>query len=299
MTPLAGLLLLLASVALLLVALPAFLRARARQRLYVGAAEEARAGRAHPGWVGPLLSRAGFRRRGASALFVASALGALVLAAAAAFTWLGTDLGETLAAGVGVVPGPAGALMALVLQAGPLILFLAIALAPWLVVRAARRARVAAIEQDLPASLELLSTLGEAGFGFDAAVDRLLASQPARQPLVQELRFYQRDALAGMPRVDALRRMAERVGVPAVSVLATALVQAEQMGSSLAGVLRTQAEDLRNLRRERALAQAEALEVKLVFPLVICFLPGLFVAAAGPAFYQFVQLIDRIARGGG
>jgi len=70
------------------------------------------------------------------------------------------------------------------------------------------------------------------------------------------------------------------------------------MGSSLGGVLRTQADDLRNLRRERALAEAESLEVKLVFPLVICFLPGIFVAAAGPAFYQFVQLIDRIVREG-
>ena len=63
-------------------------------------------------------------------------------------------------------------------------------------------------------------------------------------------------------------------------------------------MLRTQSEDLRQFRRERALAKAEALEVKLVFPLVLCFLPGLFVAVVGPSFYQFVQLIDRILRGG-
>lgn len=296
MSPLLGLLLLLTSVALALVAVPWLLRERARGRLYAG---ETQTGRGRPRGLARWLVRAGFRRRRAPAVFVACCVGALALAGVAVLLWLGAGLGELLVAGVGVVPGPAGALMALVLQAGPLILFASLALAPWLLVRSARRARVTAIEQDLPVSLELLATLGEAGFGFDAAVDRLVASQPAGQPLVGELRLYQRDALAGMPRIEALRRLAERVDIPAMTVLATALIQSEQMGSSLAGVLRTQAEDLRNLRRERALAQAESLEVKLVFPLVICFLPGLFVAAAGPAFYQFVQLIDRIARGGG
>lgn len=298
MSPLAGLLLLAASTALALVAVPWLLRARARGRLYSGRPEETTP-RRDSGGLGRWLVRAGFRRRGAPTTFVASALCALALAGFASLLWMGTGLGENLAAGAGDIPGPAGALMALVLRAGPLILFLGIALAPWLLVRGARRRRVAEIEQDLPVALELMATLGEAGFGFDAAVDRLLTSQPVRQPLASELRLYQRDALAGMARTEALRRMAWRVEVPAMTVLSTALIQAEQMGASLAGVLRTQAEDLRNLRRERALAQAEALEVKLVFPLVICFLPGLFVAAAGPAFHQFVQLIDRIARGGG
>jgi len=290
-----GVLLVALAVALFGVGVPALLRARARQRLYPDAEEGAREG---PGRLRHWLSRAGFRRRGAPVAFVVTCIGAVTLASGATFLWLETNLGESLAQGVGVVPGPAGALTALVLQAGPLIVFLVLALAPWLVVRSARRSRVAAIEQDLPVTLELLATLGSAGFGFDAAVDRLLASQPARRPLVEELRFYQRDALAGMPRVEAFRRLSERVDVPAVTVLATALAQAEEMGSSLGGVLRTQADDLRNLRRERALAEAESLEVKLVFPLVICFLPGIFVAAAGPAFYQFVQLIDRIVREG-
>jgi len=290
-----GVLLVALAATLFGVGVPALLRARARQRLYADAVERAREG---SGRLRHWLSRAGFRRRGAPVAFVVACIGALTLASGATFLWLGADLGESLAEGVGVFPGPAGALTALVLQAGPLIVFLVLALAPWLVVRSARRSRVAAIEQDLPVTLELLATLGSAGLGFDAAVDRLLASQPARRPLVEELRFYQRDALAGTPRVEAFRRMAERVDVPAVTVLATALAQAEEMGSSLGGVLRTQADDLRNLRRERALAEAESLEVKLVFPLVICFLPGIFVAAAGPAFYQFVQLIDRIVREG-
>ena len=296
MTPLLGLLLLLASVVIALVAVPWLLRERARGRLYT---EAPRSTRARPRGLARWLVRAGFRRRRAPAVFIASCVTTLALAGTTVLLWLSAGLGDLLVEGVGVLPGPAGALFALVLRSGPIIVFLGLALSPWLVVRAARRARVAGIEQDLSVSLELLATLAEAGFGFDAAVDRLLSSQPSEQPLVEELRLYQRDALAGMPRTEALRRMAERIDIPAMTILATALIQSEQMGSSVAGVLRTQAEDVRNLRRERALAVAEALEVKLVFPLVICFLPGLFVAAAGPAFYQFVQLIDRIARTGG
>jgi hypothetical protein len=61
-------------------------------------------------------------------------------------------------------------------------------------------------------------------------------------------------------------------------------------------VLRRQAEDQRNRRRERATAFAMALPVKLLFPLVICFLPGLFVATLGPTFYQFFQAADGILR---
>jgi len=299
MSPVLGLCLLLLSVALALGVVPWLLRERARARLHGAPTGEAAGGRGRPRGLTRWLVRAGFRGRRTPAWLIGSGAVALALAIGAVLLWEGAGWADSLVSGVGVVPGPAGALMALVLRAGPVIVFASLALAPWLVVRAARRARVAAVEQDLPVSLELLATLGEAGFGFDAAVERLLTSQPAGRPLVEELRQYQRDTLAGMSRSEALRRLAERVDVPAMTILATALVQAEQMGSSVAGVLRTQAEDLRNLRRERALARAEALEVKLVFPLVICFLPGLFVAAAGPAFYQFVQLIDRIARQGG
>jgi len=77
------------------------------------------------------------------------------------------------------------------------------------------------------------------------------------------------------------------------------LVQAEQVGSGISEVLRRQADDLRNRRRERALALANALPVKLLFPLVICFLPGLFVATLGPTFYQFFQFADAVIQNRG
>lgn len=295
--PAIGFVLLLASAVLLLAAAARLSRARARRRLFDGAEAKAASSSRVRG-LARWLAVAGFRRGDAPALFVAATAGAVCLAGVAASVWLGTGMGAYLASGLGFVPGPAGALLALIIEGAPALMLLGLAAAPWLFVRGARRARREAIEQDLPTNLELLATLSEAGFGFDAAIDRLLDSQPPRRPLVGEFRLYQRDARAGMPRSAALRRLAERTDVPAMTVLTSALMQAEQVGASISGVLRTQADDLRNLRRERALAQAEALEVKLVFPLVICFLPGLFVAAAGPAFYQFVQLIDRILRSG-
>lgn len=273
-------------------------RLRARSRLY----DDGGAGSAlptRPGAIRRWLIRAGIRGRTATAVYLIALLAAFTLAAVAITLWFGLGLGAYFAEGLVIIPGPAGALLAAIVQGGPMLLVVGLAALPWLYVRNLRRTRVAAIEQDLPISLELLATLSEAGFGFDAAIDKLLEMQDRDRALVDELRQFQREVLAGTSRVEALRRMDQRVGVPAMTVLTAALVQAEQVGASTAGVLRTQAEDLRSLRRERALAQAEALEVKLVFPLVICFLPGLFVAAVGPPFYEFVKLIDGLIRSGG
>jgi tight adherence protein C len=148
------------------------------------------------------------------------------------------------------------------------------------------------VERDLPVTLELLATLAEAGLGFDAALDRILTSQPSYRVLVQEFRTFQAEVLAGRPRVDCLRRIARRLDVTAVTILISALVQAEQIGSGVAEVLRSQADDLRQRRRERAIEFSMALPVKLLFPLVICFLPGILLFTLGPAFYEFFRLAD-------
>ena len=95
-----------------------------------------------------------------------------------------------------------------------------------------------------------------------------------------------------------MRRLAGRLEVTPVNNTVAALVQAEEMGSGLADILRPLAEDLRQRRRERALAKAEALPEKLVFPLVIGFLPALLVWTLGPSFFQLVGTIDTIMKGG-
>lgn len=278
-------------------------RQRVRERLFAGAepatAPAAYSGAAEPdGVFARWLLLAGYPAPGAANMFLS--LTALTTCVGATLAWVvhRSGLADAAIRFASLVPGGVGDLVAPVLQVAPWIVLLMFAVTPWAVVSRARTARVAEVERDLPMALELLATLGEAGLGFDAALDRILEGQPPGRALADELKTYHRDALAGVPRVQALRGVARRLDVPSVSVLISALVQAEQIGSSLTEALRRQADDLRNRRRERALMKAEALPVKLVFPLVICFLPGIFVVTLGPAFYQFLQVADSALRGG-
>ncbi len=126
-----------------------------------------------------------------------------------------------------------------------------------------------------------------------------MRSQPAGRPLADEFRTFQLELLGGRPRVHCLRRLARRAEVTTFTAFVSALVQAEQVGGGVASVLRRQADDLRDRRREQFLARAMTLPVQLVFPLVICFLPGLFVFTLGPVFYQFFQFADAPMRNRG
>jgi tight adherence protein C len=114
--------------------------------------------------------------------------------------------------------------------------------------------------------------------------------------LALELRSYQADLLSGRTRVQSLRRLSDRLQMPVVATFVSALVQAEQLGMGIAAVLRRQADDIRDRRRERANAFALSLPVKRVIPLVVCFLPGLFVWVLGPFFVQLFQLADTFTR---
>jgi tight adherence protein C len=165
---------------------------------------------------------------------------------------------------------------------------------PWSIVNAARKRRVLAVEQDMPVTLDLLATMSETGLGFDSALTKVLESQRQDRPLVQELQTFQLETLGGISRVQCFRRLARRLEVQSMTIFVSALVQAEQVGAGFAKVLRTQADDLRNRRREDANMMAQALTVKLICPLVICFLPGIFVCTLGPIFLQFIKLADSV-----
>ena len=108
-------------------------------------------------------------------------------------------------------------------------------------------------------------------------------------PNASEFAAYRADLLGGASRIQALRRLASRLDVTRLNTFVSALVQSERLGAGLADTLRRQSEDLRNARRETALMRAQALPAKLVFPLVICFLPGVFVITLGPAFFAFLN----------
>ena len=144
--------------------------------------------------------------------------------------------------------------------------------------------------------LELLATLAEAGLGFDAALARIQESESGGRALNREFQIYQRDTLGGIPRLEALRKLAQRIDVTSVSIFISALVQADHIGASLSDTLRTQADDLRDRRKLRALLLAQALPVKLVFPLIACFLPGIFFSTLGPVLSQLVDVVDSVIR---
>ncbi len=239
---------------------------------------------------------AGYRQPVASAAFVAAMLLAIGLGLATVFAIRGAGLTNELFRNIALLPPGVGDLLVPIAYLAPWTVLLMLVLVPWLVVRRSRRQRVERVEQDLPISLELLATLSEAGLGFDAALARLLDSVAEDRPLAREFRTYQSDLLAGRTRVEALRRLARRLEVSSVTILVSALVQAEQMGSGIAQALRRQADDLRDRRRDRANAFAMALPIKRMFPLVICFMPGIFVWTLGPFFVQLFQFADTFIR---
>ena len=248
-------------------------------------------------WVTQWLARAGYRRPQATALFVTATLVCAGVGIVGGQVYRVTML-QTLVAMVVAMPGGVGEVLAAVLSVGHWILFVLITLVPTIVVRAARRARVRAVEQDLPLVLELFATMGEAGLGFDAALTKVIRSQGTQRPLIAEFVNFQFDMLAGIPRAQALRQLARRVDVASLTSFTSALVQAEEVGASLSDTLRHQANDLRLRRREDALLKAQALPVQLVFPLVICFLPGIFLSTLAPVLYQMIQVAEGVLGAG-
>ena len=248
-------------------------------------------------WLGRWLAKAGYRRQGAASLFL-TITGVCVAAGVVLGQFYRVALARTLVEMVSTVPGGAGDVLALILAYGHWIVLVVVSLLPTLVVRAVRRTRARAVEQDLPLVLELFATMAEAGLGFDGALSKVVRAQGTDRPLSSELIAFQFDMLAGIPRSQALRQLARRVEVPSLTSFTSALVQAEEVGASLAETLRHQADDLRQRRREEALLKAQALPVKLVFPLVICFLPGIFLSTLAPVIYQMIQVADGVVRTG-
>jgi tight adherence protein C len=244
------------------------------------------------------LARAGYRGPNAPLLFITATLAGVGGGFVAGQIYRLRLLGPLVDL-VSSAPGSTADVLAAILQGGPWILFLLAGLAPTLIVRTQRRLRVGAVERDLPLVLELFATMAEAGLGFDAALAQIVRARGSERPLMVEFNNFQIDTLSGVPRIQALRQLARRVDVASLTRFTSALIQAELAGASIAETLQHQATDLRERRREDALLQAQALPVKLVFPLVICFLPSIFVSTLAPVIYQMIQVANSVLRSTG
>ena len=142
--------------------------------------------------------------------------------------------------------------------------------------------RQLAIANSLPDTLDQLTICVEAGLGFDAAMARIAKS--GRGPLNEDLGRLLRDFPVGVPRAEALDALLARTDVPELRQFVHAVIQAESYGVPVSRVLRAQATEQREKRRFRAEGRAMKLPVKVIFPLVFCILPVLFIVVISPAF---------------
>jgi tight adherence protein C len=137
----------------------------------------------------------------------------------------------------------------------------------------------------------------EAGLGLDQAILRVGDELSFAHPdLSNELRLVNIELRAGKARTEALRNLADRTGLEDIGSLATMLIQTDKFGTSVAQSLRVHCETLRTKRRQRAEEAAAKTGVKMVFPLVFCIFPAIWVVTIGPAAIKFVQVLVPIAQ---
>lgn len=225
------------------------------------------------------LAQAGYRHESASRYFLASKtiLGAGLAMVALFLTWGGGYDAKQIFGIVATVGGLA-------------FLFPNI----WLML--ARSQRAEKIRNGLPDSLDLLVVSVESGLALDAGLQRVSEEMHNVHPeLSEEMQLATLETQVGVPRAEALEKMARRSGVAEMRSMVAVITQAERFGTSVAKALRTQADVLRVKRRLKAEERAQKTTVKLMLPLILFIFPSIFVVLVGPAA---LQLIKTLGSGG-
>lgn len=145
------------------------------------------------------------------------------------------------------------------------------------------------IRRALPDALDMLTVCVEAGLGFDAALAQV--ARNTNGPLAQECARVLQEMQIGKSRNEALRALTYRTTVAELRAFVSALAQAGELGVPIASVLREQAREMRLRRRQRAEEQAQKVPVKILFPLIACLFPAMFVIIIGPGAISIAKVL--------
>jgi tight adherence protein C len=167
-------------------------------------------------------------------------------------------------------------------------------LVPMAILDRRARERQERIRKAIPDALDLLIVCVEAGSSLDSSLLRVAREMRIGAPdLSAELFVVNRKMNAGMRREEALRGLATRTGLVEIRALVSSMIQSEKWGTSIAQVLRVNAEESRRKRRQAAEKRAQQAPVKMIMPLVLFILPALFAVILGPAAIQIGKLFSK------
>jgi len=164
-------------------------------------------------------------------------------------------------------------------------------LIPWMWLKSAVRSRQRVIVKALPDALDLVTTCVEAGLGLDAALGRV--AEQMKGPLATELSKTLSEISMGRLRKEALADLGARTEVQELISFVNAVIQAEQLGVSIAQVLKVQSDQMRTRRRQKAEQLAHEAAIKMIFPLVLFIFPAFMVVILGPAVINISQQIVK------
>jgi tight adherence protein C len=229
------------------------------------------------------LSQAGFRRESAVRYFLASkTILGLGIAVLALFVGLFLGLATRQMLGIAAFAGGIGFML------------------PNFWLSIAQGARMERIRNGLPDSLDLMVVSVESGLALDATLMKVGEDMHNVHPeLSEEFMIATQEGQMGVPRMEALEKMARRCGLDEVRALVSVIAQAEKFGTSVAKALRTQADTLRVKRRLKAEERAQKTTVKLMVPLILFIFPSIFVVLASPAAMKLIAAFSSGGMAGG
>lgn len=268
-----------------------------RPRLNAGAVTDARkallAKDARDRAIGPLLESLAQRARRLTPAGIVESLERRMLVAGVPLSWTVERLvAVKLVLGVGAlfvgllrIVVDLSTLNLLIVVGAPLLGYFSVDLA----LHSQAEKRQAEVGAKLADTIDQITVSVEAGLGLEAAIAR--AAKSGDGPLAEELLRTLQDVQAGMPRSAALRALIERTTVADLRRFVQAVVQAEAYGVPVGQVLRVQAGELRVKRRQRAEEKAMKMPVKVLFPLVLCIMPAMFIVLLGPAGLRIMDTL--------